>query len=139
MRRGRSAGKPTVVDTSVLAALAFNEPRADEAASILKERACSAPTLLAYELTSVARRKVDAHPEMRDAITSALDDALSLGIELVDVEQRASLDLALRFALTTYDAAYLALAFRRQATLATFDVTLARAATRFGVELASAA
>ncbi len=43
--------------------------------------------------------------------------------------------LARQYALTVYDAAYLELALRRQASLATVDKALARAAMAAGVEL----
>ena len=44
----------TVGDASVIAVIAFAEPRADEAEALLEDADLSAPTLLAYELTSVA-------------------------------------------------------------------------------------
>ena len=47
------------------------------------------------------------------------------------------LGLARRHALTTYDAAYLELALRLGATLATLDRKLARAADAEGVEVIS--
>ena len=43
-----------VVDASVLAAMAFGEPLADEAARLLSGADVYAPDLLPYELTSVA-------------------------------------------------------------------------------------
>ena len=46
--------------------------------------------------------------------------------------------LARQYGLTVYDAAYLELAMRRGATLATDDRTLSRAATAAGVPLLSA-
>lgn len=46
-----------VVDASVIAAWCFREPRAPEAMGILRDSDLHAPILLAYELTSIARRK----------------------------------------------------------------------------------
>ena len=46
-----------------------------------------------------------------------------------------TLDLAMRYNLSTYDAAYLELALRRRLPLATLDEALAKAATAAGVPL----
>lgn len=51
-----------VVDASVLAALAFGEPRADEAASLLSGADLYAPNLLPYEMASVAIKKIERYP-----------------------------------------------------------------------------
>ena len=47
-----------VVDASVLAALAFREDRAAEARTLLDGAELYAPSLLAYELVSIARQKI---------------------------------------------------------------------------------
>jgi predicted nucleic acid-binding protein len=49
------------------------------------------------------------------------------------------LPLAVHHAITSYDAAYLELALRKKAPLATLDAGLARAARAAGVELIGAA
>ena len=49
-----------VADASVMAAIAFGEPRADEAGALLDGSDIFAPTLLAYELTNVAMMKARA-------------------------------------------------------------------------------
>ena len=51
------ARPPVVADCSVLAALLFAEPQAEDAATLLQQRAVHAPNLLPYELASVARKK----------------------------------------------------------------------------------
>ena len=48
---------PVEADCSALAALIFEEPAGDEAATMLLDRALHAPTLLPYELASVATKK----------------------------------------------------------------------------------
>lgn len=117
-----------VVDASVLGALAFGEPRADEAAALLLDGPLHAPVLLAYEMASIARRKISQAPYQRPAILAALEDALDLELVWSDVEPSAVVDLAVATNLTTYDASYLYLAEVLGAELVTFDDQLAAAA-----------
>jgi predicted nucleic acid-binding protein len=93
-----------VVDASVLGALVFEEPRADEAAELLAGAKLHAPFLLAYELASIARRKVVLYPDRSSVILAALEDGLAIELEWMDVDHPAALVLALRHDLTTYDA-----------------------------------
>lgn len=113
-----------VADASVLAAIAFGEPQSEEAAELLHDAVLQEPTLLAYELTSVAHKKALRYPDRRDAIATALELALALDIRWIDVDHRAVFDLALETGLTTYDATYLFLARALGAPLATFDAGL---------------
>jgi predicted nucleic acid-binding protein len=116
-----------VVDASVMAAWCFQEPRAGEAAAILRNSELHVPLLLAYELTSVARRKAIAYPEKAAALGEALEMALSLPLHWSEVDHRAVLRLALEVNLTTYDTCYLYLARKLGVPLATFDQRLSQA------------
>ncbi len=116
-----------VVDASVMAAWCFREPRASEAMGILRGSELHAPLLLAYELTSIARRKALAYPEQAAVLEEALQMAFAVRIHWSEVDHLAVLRLALDANLTTYDACYLYLARKLGATLATFDQHLARA------------
>ena len=118
-----------VADASVLAAVAFGEPQADEAVELLGGAVLHEPTLLAYELASVAHKKALRYPDRVDAIAAALALALALEIQWHEVDHRAVLGLALEKGLTTYDATYLYVARSVGAPLVTFDEKL-RAATR---------
>jgi predicted nucleic acid-binding protein len=113
-----------VVDASVVAAVAFGEPRANEAAAMLRGADLYAPPLLAYELTSVARKKAQRHPERSGDIARALELALALDIHWVAVDHVAALRLALSEGVTTYDASYLFLARSLGVPLVTFDERL---------------
>jgi predicted nucleic acid-binding protein len=121
-----------VVDASVVAAWCFREPRAAYALGLLQGSDLYAPPLLAYELASVARRKVAAYPEEIDALSEALATALALPIHWSDVDQIAVLRLALAAGLTTYDASYFYLARALGVPLATFDQQLLRAVQQTG-------
>ena len=121
------ARPPVVVDCSVLAALLFAEPQADDAAALLRQRAVHAPSLLPYELASVARKKQRAGASALE-IDTALTDFAQQRIELHPVPPAAVIALAAPHGLSTYDAAYLWLAAELRAPLLTFDQRLARAA-----------
>lgn len=119
-----------VVDASVLGALLFGEPRAEEAFSLLKGCDLHAPPLLAYELTSIARKKALKHPELLEKIRASLEVGLALDIHWTEVDHLAVLKLALKEGLTTYDAAYLYLARTLKIPLVTFDEELQRVTSR---------
>lgn len=113
-----------VVDTSVLAAMVFTEPRADEAADLLGTYRLFGPTLLADELASVCRRKIQQQITDRASLLAALDVALRMDIEWVDVEHGQVVAMALDTGLTTYAATYLWLARSLDLPLLTFDQQL---------------
>ena len=92
-----------VVDASVLGALLFGEPRAQDAFSLLQGAELYAPTLLRYELTSIARKKSLRYPRQREGLIAALRLGLSLDLHQVEVDHEAALRLALETGLTTYD------------------------------------
>ena len=114
-----------VLDASVLGALIFGEPRAKEALSLLEGAELYAPPLLAYELTSVARKKALKYPQLRERISEALEIGLSLDINWTEVDHLEVLRLALETGLTTYDASYLYLARSLGVPLLTFDERVA--------------
>lgn len=120
---------PAVVDCSVLAAVLWAEPAADEAFAQLRGRSLHGPALIEYELANVARSK--CRSGVPEAVAAAgLEAFAEQRIELHDVDALAMFALAQAEGLTAYDAAYLALALELKAPLITFDRKLAEAATR---------
>ena len=117
-----------VADTSVLAAVLFQEPEALQALALIDGADLYEPTLLAYELASVARKKARRSPEQRGEIFDALRLGLSMDIQWVEVSHLEALRLALDLNLTTYDASYAQVARALRVPLVTFDQRL-RAAT----------
>jgi predicted nucleic acid-binding protein len=117
-----------VVDTSVIAAMFFDEPKAAEAVALVAESDLHAPILLAYELARVAQKKSELIPGKREVIAQALETALATDITWRDVSHPAVLRLALDTKLTTYDASYLYLSRSLGVELVTFDRKLARIA-----------
>ena len=116
-----------VVDASALAAIVFQEPRFAEAVALLEGAEVHAPTLLAYELTSIARKKTLRYPSLAQEFAKNLEDALSTDIQWSEVGHGEALGLALATGLSTYDASYLYLALTLDAPMVTFDDALRRA------------
>ena len=118
---------PLVVDCSVLSAALFEEETRDQALSLMTGKTLHAPYLLDHEIISVALKKGRlGWPE--SVITLALSDYAQHDIELHRTAAEAQHQLALRYKLSAYDAAYLWLAAELKAPLATFDQKLAAAA-----------
>ena len=110
-----------VADASVLGALVFGEARAEEAAALLAEEPLYEPTLLAYELASIARKKIFQNPGLHTSIIEALGRALTADMNWADVDYMETLNLAVESGLTTYDASYLYVAQSLEIGLLTFD------------------
>jgi len=121
-----------VADASVLAAIAFGEPRAEEAAGLLSDALLHEPPLLPYELTNIARKKILQYPDQAEIIAQALDLVLALDIQWVEVDQGATLRLAVETGITPYDAAYLYVARSLGVPLVTFDSGLRGAMQSLG-------
>jgi predicted nucleic acid-binding protein len=116
-----------VVDASVLCAVVFVEPEIDEALARAGAHRLLAPHLLPYEVANVAVMR-HRRGEPLDDLQSALQRLAALDLSLETVLPAGTLDLAARYALTAYDAAYLWLAAAHRAPLLTFDRRLAEAA-----------
>ncbi len=116
----------TVVDASAIAAVLFDEPEAAPIVASVTGRLV-APTLLRYELASVCTTKLIRHPAQVRQIDARwrLLDKLAISYAEPDWEQLPQ--LARRWALSAYDAAYLQLALKHGACLLTLDARLAAA------------
>ena len=118
---------PVVVDCSTMAALIFDEPNSADAERQLAGKSLHAPTLLPYEIANVARNKQRSGLPST-TVAAALAEFADYHVQLVALQADELLALALRYNLSAYDAAYLALAGRLRAPLATFDKRLFAAA-----------
>ncbi len=119
---------PIVVDASVLAASILGEPTRAEAELLMRGRRLTAPTLIDYELTHVAVRKLRAHALSERQFTAAMENFAALDLVRHAVDPLPMSALARRYEMSAYDAAYLWLAGLLDAPLVTFDRQLARAA-----------
>ena len=86
-----------------------------------------APALLDFELANVCLMKIRRHPTLRDSLRAAFRLAGGVGVETLDVDLAATLDLAAAKGLTAYDASYLWLMRTLGAELITLDRKLAAA------------
>ena len=120
--------QPLVVDCSLLAAVLFDEPERDEALDHMAGRELFAPHLLDFEIASVALKK--SRQGLAEVAACALADYAVLSLKQEPVDLAAQVALALRYGLSTYDAAYLWLAAEIKAPLATLDRRLGEAAQR---------
>ncbi len=126
---------PIVVDASMTIAWSFPDERDAEAVAageyILRERAL-VPALWRWEVQNVLRNAEKRGRIGEDTTIRILRSLAALPLSVdptpTDVTFGAELQLARRFALTAYDAAYLELAARRGIRLATKDAALRAAA-----------
>lgn len=120
--------RPAVADASVLGSLIFHEPGAQEARRLLRNVELFEPSVLPYELASVARKKIIRYGADKGLILQALRYGLAMDMRLVEVDQAAAVELALEKGVTLYDAAYLWLSRLCGGPLLTFDEKLKKAA-----------
>ncbi|MBM3933024.1 MAG: type II toxin-antitoxin system VapC family toxin [SAR202 cluster bacterium] len=121
-----------VVDASIFAAIAFEEPSAVQAKTLLEGvDEFFEPHLLAYELCNVAKKKILADIYRYQSIASQLSFALAMKIHWVPVDHSEVLDIALQTKLSIYDASYLYLSKKLGAPLVTFDDKLRTAADKY--------
>ena len=134
---------PFVLDNSVVSGWLL-ESQATPYANAVSDRLLTdravAPALLRLEYTNVLRsackRQRLTAQQAQEAIEALAALPIDFDRELPDASQL--LALALRYELTSYDAAYLDLALRRQLPVATQDAALAAAARIAGVGVVSA-
>lgn len=119
--------QPLVLDSSILCAMLFDEPTATVARQIITGREFHAPWLIDHEVASVASKKLRTGWIATEVIP-ILDDFVRMDIEHHPTSVTGAFELAQRYGLSTYDAAYLWLAAHLKVPLATFDEKLARAA-----------
>jgi predicted nucleic acid-binding protein len=132
---------PFVLDNSVVCGwLLANQatPYSEAIAQRLHDDRAVAPTLLRLEYSNVLRsackRGILNAQQAQDAIAQLAALPIEMDTDSPDAGQ--ILALALRYDLSSYDAAYLDLALRRQLPIATQDTALAAAARLAGVGVA---
>ena len=119
-----------VVDASALAALAFAEPTADAVIDQIDGHRLHAPTLIVFELMSVAWKRGKKHPAAIGLFLDALEVLDGLGLRFRGIDQREVVRLGLSTGLTAYDATYLWLARALNMPLVTLDKKLGAHAKR---------
>lgn len=131
-----------VVDVSVAAKWFLSDERSGFANSILEQIAregAYVPALFIWEIQNVLLSAERASRMTSSEVDEALEaiESLPIFVEAVPQRLRAGIELALarHYHLTSYDAAYLALAAHRRVALATSDAKLSRAGRDLGITL----
>lgn len=119
---------PAAVDANVPAAFVFGEPEGETALARLHPYALHAPTLLPYEIASVAMNKLRRGQASPEDLAARLEGFDFGSIRLAEAPPAGIFGLAQRYRLTAYDASYLWLAAELRAPPLTFDGKLAAAA-----------
>lgn len=116
-----------VIDASVAVALLIDQgPDGDWAAETCTGQVLVSPTHMPIEAANVLRRAALAGDVSDDSATLAHADLLDLRVELFPYSLLADRCWDLGGTVTTYDAAYVALAERLDTPLATLDARLER-------------
>lgn len=116
-----------VLDTSAAAEWLLGLRHRDAVAEAVVGSALHAPHLLTVELAQVCRRLSLQGSLPDDRATAALTDLADLDVTLYDHTPLLPLIWALRGSVSSYDAAFVALAQALDAPLLTCDARLARA------------
>lgn len=130
---------PVVVDPSAILGLAMEDEAADFAQAVLaviEGEGGLAPSIFWYELRNVLvvnERRGRIAPEQTMAFLATLEE-LPIEIQVLPSEAGV-LHLARHYQLSVYDGAYLELATRSGAPLATLDSKLREVAVTAGAEL----
>ncbi len=134
---------PFVLDNSVVSGWFLESqatPYGDAIAQRLESDQALVPPLWELELTNVLRAACVRQRMTAQAAQAVISHIgmLPISVDREPVLPSQLLALALRFGLTTYDAAYLELALRLQIPVATVDAALRDAALACGVGLVAA-
>lgn len=128
---------PFVTDVSALLGQLFGEEAADYAEAVIAQVAdegAVVPQIFWYEIRNalvVNERRKRLTPDQSANFLAAIDE---LGIEFDDLPAGGPvIELARRYQLSIYDAAYLELAHRQNLVLATVDKNLRIAAQHLGL------
>jgi predicted nucleic acid-binding protein len=131
-----------VLDASLTLAWAFDEEETDYTRAVLAEmleHVVSVPMVWPLEIANAAVMAARRGRIEEGEVRTLIELVRGLDVEVDEQGHRVAFDdvadLAQRHELTSYDAAYLELALRTGAPLATIDAGLARAARAAGVEL----
>jgi len=111
-----------------VAAVLFDEPERESAATALSGKALVAPDLIDHDIASVAVKKTRAG--LVEVAEQGLSDLSRLILSRKRIDPVHQWAAARAHDLTVYDAAYLQLAMQLQAPLATLDQWLGQKANR---------
>jgi predicted nucleic acid-binding protein len=124
-------GRVLVVDASAMLSLLLREPASEATRAVVIEAVADGLLVPGHFWLEIVNVLVRRYGLSTDQVVAALRELDDIGLETVALDRPQlllGLDCMARHALTTYDAAYLALAESEDASLLTLDARLARAA-----------
>jgi predicted nucleic acid-binding protein len=124
-------GRALVVDASAMLSLLLREPASEATRAAVIDAVADALLVPGHFWLEVVNVLVRRYGLTTDEVVAALRELDDIGLETVALDRPQlllGLDCMARHGLTTYDAAYLALAEAEDASLLTLDARLARAA-----------
>lgn len=129
-----------VVDASITAAWCFPNEHTQYSNGVLRAVGTTfnpiAPSLWAYEVRNLILTGIKRERITRQVAQGLLGFLKDLNVRLIDpVSYDSVFDVAERYKLTVYDAAYLDLAARQGAPLVSLDKALCKAALTAGIIL----
>ena len=131
--------KSVVIDNSMFLAWCMgdeDEPAATSAMVRVVESGGIVPRIWWYELRNALLMNERRGRINQQQVSDTIADSLKMGISIDEAhEESLLLDLARRFELSVYDAAYLETALRRSLPLATLDHRMREAAEMLGIAL----
>lgn len=124
-----------LADTNTFLAVALGEPDKDWLTEVTVGADLAAPAMLPHEIGNalsalVKRKKLRPHQA-----TDVWDVIRRIPVELVDVDIRAALGLAVQHDIYAYDAYFLQCALQLRCPLLTLDRAMRRVAGTLGVKL----
>jgi predicted nucleic acid-binding protein len=126
-------GSTYVLDASALAAVIFDEPQGIPIEKELREGRLVAPSLIGYEIASVALKKMHDQPDHMEGILESLRAVEQSALELMTIPPISIARLSRQAGISAYDGSYLWLAVELAGTLVTLDQELIKSAERLGV------
>jgi predicted nucleic acid-binding protein len=124
-----------VVDSSVILAVALNEPQREAILESTSESDLLAPELLPYEIGNALSAMVRRKRLTSEEALTVIRQVDRIPIRLAAVRLEAALEIAFRHRIFAYDAYFLHCAQSNNASLITLDQPMQRIAGKIGVKV----
>ncbi len=124
-----------IADTNTFLAVALNQPERDWLNAVTEECSLAAPFVLPYEVGNAISALVKRKAILSEQASLVWDAVQKIPVELVRVDVRAALTLAVRFNIYAYDAYFLQCSLDQRYPLLSLDKRMKQIATELGVRL----
>ncbi len=124
-----------LADTNIFLAVALDEPEKPWLVKITHGASLVAPSVLPYEVGNALSALVKRGRLHPDQVVAVWDVIREIPVELVEVDIRMALELAVRFDIYAYDAYYIQCALQSRCPLLTLDQGMRQVAKQLNVSL----